>query len=392
MKGMKRMNKKAAAIILSSLTAVSAIFTGAGMVPAAETAKTAAASETENSSEAENSSETEQVSETSENAEMLTEEEFYNQINEFADKFAEYSAGDLENFKTLYVSGTSEETIENEYQSLGNYDMSEFDRKNILKIDENNGIYIMNIVYYKVKDESLDNWVSYLAPLTLDNGEWKVDYSQEALDYANEVIYTDGTYFPSGYVEAARAGRNVLMFDSTNFLYLNSYLVYSGCSEYSVKFIWQEEGGGLIIYLWLVNGTSQPVHYTDGQLELSDDSLGQILACTFTLDETLQPGTSELVSLPVPADAEGFKTGTQAWSGVTYQMLLNSEAADGDEAATEGENAAENTEDAEGENAEESTENTEGETAAGGTVVESAAGGSAEEPQTESSGTADIER
>lgn len=333
------MNIKRTAVILSILTAISTIFTPAGAVLASETAGAEAAADAEEGTEPEaapGGPETElSTAQDADSPDSLTDQEYYSQLNQFAGRFAACASEDEETFRTLYTEDSLESFIDSDYQALQSYNMSSLDRKNFLTIEEKEDISIVNLVYYSVQYGKSGNTLGCILPMTRVDGEWKIDYSQNALNYVAGILSKESLY-PAGYTEAYKAGRNTVMFDNHNLLYLNQNMVYSGCSDYSVKFAWQEEGGGLMVYLWLVNGTSQEVHYTDAQLKLTDDELGEILSCTASVDETLPAGTSELVSLPIPADSETFKTGTKTWSSVNYQLIVNSETAGGEENVTEG--------------------------------------------------------
>lgn len=199
-----------------------------------------------------------------------------------------------------------------------------YENKKVTFVAHQNDLYSLSIVDYTVDGffpNTHTETNSYCLVVRNINGKFVVDESQENEDIMNKKILSENYIFPKEFIQAYFAGRNVVLTDEYNYLFLNDHPVYEGSSQTVVKYVWQEEDGRVGIGILIQNGSDHDIYYGGGTITLTDSYLGEIGTWNIVVDETVSAG--ECRRYEFVFDEHDVNTGTQAWNQVRTDCDLD---------------------------------------------------------------------
>ncbi len=197
------------------------------------------------------------------------------------------------------MEGESEQDIQNLQSMLDK--MDDFDKMNTVVTASAYPYYQANTTFYIVSGVSPNTSMSasaYDVTAMLVEDVWKLCYVQAGVD-ALSAVQNAEDFYPQGF----REGKNQTIFTSLNKMYLDENLVYEGCTNAEVKFVWQDQEGNLYIGIWFANGLDRNVSWTKCNIELLLD--GESTICKLKnepLSVTLKAHRSGVHVLKVPVD------------------------------------------------------------------------------------------
>ncbi len=241
--------------------------------------------------------------------------------NDVAEEIAGLASSDAADYSSLFVSGTDDATVQKYADAFAAADLSQYANDNAKIVYEGNGVYGLNLDYYSVSGPAPGKTVSdsaFLLPLVEEGGEWKIDPSKQ--EEVDNYTSTDSSFYSEDYLQAKEDGRNAALLSDDVYYYNNSEDYYSGTASAKPVFAWQQDDGSVMAGIWLANGTSSTVRYSDFRLSMTGDN-GKIFTAKGTFNsEQVDSGEGEVVYIKIPASK--VKTGTDKWENAKAKITV----------------------------------------------------------------------
>lgn len=200
----------------------------------------------------------------------------------------------IESFSEYFL-GTPQESIQALYDSM---DLSDFGHTHsqLLYEDYQNDEYVVSVEKYYVTGQFPNNHRgnhSLVIGMKYENGQPYIYDNQDLYERAKAHLQEEDVY-PEGFVEAKEQGRNCVMFDESNYMFMEDD-VYEGCLSNEVKFAWQDADGTTNIAVLVQNGTDQDIYLKNGSITIESEGLGTILDGNVGAYEVILAGETELL-------------------------------------------------------------------------------------------------
>lgn len=176
-------------------------------------------------------------------------------------------------------------------------------KRHVHILAEAGDVCVAEAVHYLVtftnggKDSNQSN-SGYWLYMRKKDGKWETatSFSEEEVAALDEVYQQ---LFRPEAIEAGNTNGNFAVFG--NKMWTQPDGVYSGVFTAETAYMYQENGGDVIVVVKLANGTNAIQKMTSITVTMTDEKLGQLLKATEKADVSVLPGTVEMYEVRVPA-------------------------------------------------------------------------------------------